>query len=73
MLAGYLAADFSKSGKIGTYGGLAFPGVTRFMDGLYAGIKYYNEKKGTNVELLGWNGSLGRSRPSSRHLRRRHW
>lgn len=55
MLAGYLAAGFTKSGKVGTYGGQQFPGVTRFMDGLYAGIKYHNEKKGTNVELLGWN------------------
>lgn len=58
MLAGYLAAGFSKSGKIATFGGLAFPGVTRFMDGLYAGIKYYNEKNGTSVTLLGWDGSL---------------
>lgn len=55
MLAGYLAAGFSKSGKIGTYGGQQFPGVTRFMDGLAAGIKYHNEKKGTSVELLGWD------------------
>jgi basic membrane protein A and related proteins len=58
MLAGYLAASFSKTKKIGTFGGLAFPGVTRFMDGLYAGIKYYNQQKGTTVELLGWDGSL---------------
>jgi basic membrane protein A len=56
MLAGYLAAGFSKTGKIGTYGGQPFAGVTRFMDGLYAGIKYHNEKKGTNVTLLGWDG-----------------
>ena len=57
MLAGYLAAGFSKSGKIGTYGGQQFPGVTRFMDGLAAGIKYHNQEKGTNVELLGWNAA----------------
>ena len=57
MLAGYLAGGFSKSGKVGTYGGQQFPGVTRFMDGLYAGVKYHNEKKGTNVELLGWNAA----------------
>jgi len=57
MLAGYLAAGYSKSGKIGTFGGLAFPGVTRFMDGLYAGIKYYNEKKSKSVTLLGWDGN----------------
>jgi len=25
------------------------------MDGLYAGIKYYNQEKGTSVELLGWD------------------
>ena len=56
MLAGYLAAGFSTTGKIGTYGGAQFPGVTRFMDGMYAGIKYYNEKHGTTVELLGWDG-----------------
>jgi basic membrane protein A len=56
MLAGYLAADWTKSGKIGTYGGLAFPGVTRFMDGLYAGIQWHNEHKKTTVTLIGWNG-----------------
>lgn len=56
-LAGYLAAGFSKTGKIGTYGGQQFPGVTRFMDGMYAGIKIYNERKGTDVQLLGWNAA----------------
>ena len=60
MLAGYLGAGWSKKGKLGTYGGLAFPGVTRFMDGLYAGIQYYNQQKNptTKVTLLGWDGSL---------------
>jgi basic membrane protein A len=56
-LAGYLAAGFSKSGIIGTYGGQQFPGVTRFMDGLYAGIKIHNEKKGSDVTLLGWDAA----------------
>jgi basic membrane protein A len=56
MLAGYLAAGWSKTGKIGTYGGQPFAGVTRFMDGLYAGIQYYNKQKGTTVTLLGWDG-----------------
>jgi basic membrane protein A and related proteins len=58
MLAGYLAAGWSKSGKVGTYGGLAFPGVTRFMDGLYAGVQYHNQQKGTSVAVIGWDGSL---------------
>jgi basic membrane protein A len=58
MLAGYLAAGFTKTGKVGTFGGLAFPGVTRFMDGFYAGVQYYNQQKGTSVEVIGWDGSL---------------
>ena len=58
MLAGYLAANWSKSGKVATYGGLAFPGVTRFMDGFYAGVQYHNQQKGTDVKVLGWDGSL---------------
>ncbi len=57
MLAGYLAAGFSKSGKVGTYGGQQFPGVTLFMDGLSAGIKYHNQEKGTDVKLLGWDSA----------------
>ncbi len=57
MLAGYLAAGFSTSGKIGTYGGQQFPGVTRFMDGMYAGIKYYNSKMNKTVTLLGWDAA----------------
>jgi len=59
MLAGYLAASFTKTGKIGTYAGQAFPGTTRFMDGLYAGIQYYNQQKkpATAVTLVGWDAS----------------
>lgn len=56
MLAGYLGASFTQTGKLGTYGGQQFPGVTRFMDGLYAGVGYYNEKKGTTYTVLGWDG-----------------
>jgi len=54
MLAGYLAAGMSKTGKVATFGGLPFPTVTIFMKGMEAGVKYYNEKHGTTVELLGW-------------------
>ena len=59
MLAGYLAASFTKTGKIGTYAGQAFPGTTRFMDGLYAGIQYFNQQKkpATPVILVGWDAS----------------
>jgi len=55
MLAGYLAAGMSKSGKIGTFGGINIPPVTIFMDGLAAGVNYYNKEKGTSVKLLGWD------------------
>ena len=56
-LAGYLASGFSQTKVIGTYGGQQFPGVTRFMDGIYAGAKIYNEKKGAAVKVLGWDAA----------------
>jgi basic membrane protein A len=55
FLAGYLAAGMSKTGKIGTYGGVLFPTVTIFMNGLSAGVRAYNQDNGTSVEVLGWN------------------
>jgi basic membrane protein A and related proteins len=54
-LAGYLAAGMSKSGKVGTYGGLNIPPVTVFMDGFVDGVAKYNEVKGKTVQVLGWN------------------
>lgn len=54
-LAGYLAAGMSKSGKVGTYGGLKIPPVTIFMDGFVDGVAHYNEVKSKNVQVLGWN------------------
>ena len=56
-LAGYLAAGFSQSKIIGTYGGEQYPGVTRFMDGYYAGVKIYNERKDAAAKLLGWDAA----------------
>ncbi|MEU5562418.1 MULTISPECIES: BMP family lipoprotein [Micromonospora] len=53
--AGYLAAGMSKSGKVGTYGGLPIPPVTIFMDGFVDGVAYYNQVKGKNVQALGWD------------------
>lgn len=55
FLAGYFAAANTKSGKVGTFGGMKIPTVTIFMDGFAQGVKYYNEKKGKSVQLLGWN------------------
>jgi basic membrane protein A len=56
-LAGYLAAGFSKSKIVGTYGGEQYSGVTRFMDGYYAGIRIYNKEKGAKAKLLGWDAA----------------
>ena len=58
-LAGYLAAGMTKTGKIGYYGGAKIPTVTIFGVGAQAGMEYYNEVHGTNVEMLGWDNETG--------------
>ncbi len=55
FMAGYLAAGMSQTGKVATFGGLAIPSVTSFMDGYWEGVQYYNQENGTNVEVLGWD------------------
>jgi basic membrane protein A len=55
FLAGYLAAGYSKSGKVATFGGLKIPPVTIFMDGFADGVAYYNKAKSKNVQVLGWD------------------
>jgi basic membrane protein A len=55
FLAGYLAAGMSKTGKVGTFGGLPIPTVTIFMDGFVRGVNYYNAQKGTAVTVLGYD------------------
>ena len=55
FLAGYLAAGTTKTGTVATFGGIKIPTVTIFMDGYADGVKYYNEKKGKDVKLLGWD------------------
>lgn len=53
--AGYLAAGMSQTGVLCTYGGGNFPTVSIFMDGFTRGAQYYNEVKGTDVSVLGWD------------------
>ncbi len=55
FLGGYLAAAYSKSGVVATYGGLKIPPVTIYMDGFQEGVNYYNQQKGKNVKVLGWD------------------
>ena len=45
----------SKSGVVGTFGGINIPPVTAFMDGFYYGVAHHNSEKGTDVQVLGWN------------------
>jgi basic membrane protein A and related proteins len=65
-LAGYLAAGYSKTGTVATYGGLKIPPVTIFMDGFVDGVAHYNQVKSKSVKVLGWdkatqNGSFANS------------
>lgn len=55
VLAGYLAAGASQTGKVGTFGGMPFPSVTIFMDGFADGVAHYNKVHGTSVQLFGWD------------------
>jgi len=55
FLAGYLAAGVTQTGVVATFGGIAYPTVTIFMDGFVKGVRYYNEINGTDVQTLGWD------------------
>ena len=54
-LAGYLAAGVSKTGVVGTFGGMNIPTVTIFMDGFAQGVEKYNTDNGTSVRVVGWD------------------
>ena len=55
FLGGYLAAAMSKTGKVGTFGGMNIPTVTIFMNGFVAGVRYYNQQNNAKVQPLGWD------------------
>ena len=56
FLAGYAAADYTKTGVVGTYGGQPYPTVTIFMDGFKQGAEYYAQEKGKDVTVVGFEG-----------------
>ncbi|GAB3756178.1 BMP family ABC transporter substrate-binding protein [Zhihengliuella somnathii] len=58
-LAGYAAAAYSKSGKVGTFGGGEIPTVTDFMKGFEQGVLKYNEDKGADVVVEGMDTFVG--------------
>jgi len=55
FLGGYLAAGMTKTGTVGTWGGLPIPPVTIYMDGFWEGVQYYNAQKGKDVKVIGWD------------------
>jgi len=55
FLGGYAAASYSKTGVVGTFGGMQIPTVTIFMDGFADGVAYYNKQKNKDVKVVGWN------------------
>ena len=55
FLAGYLAASVSRTGKVGTFGGIDIAVVRTYMNGFAAGVSYYNAMHNTNVQVLGWD------------------
>ncbi|HET6953636.1 MAG TPA: BMP family ABC transporter substrate-binding protein [Acidimicrobiales bacterium] len=57
FLAGYAAAGMSKTGTVGTYGGINIPTVNIFMKGFQLGVEQYNTDNGTAVKLVGWDNA----------------
>ncbi len=55
FLAGYIAADQTQTGTVGTFGGIPIPPVTDFMEGFAQGVAYYNADQGADVAVLGWD------------------
>lgn len=59
FMSGYLAAAYSTTKTIGTYGGVQIPPVTDFMDGYYYGAKAYEAETGEAVTVVGWDPMAG--------------
>ena len=55
VLAGYVAAAASKTGKVAAFGGINIPTVSIFMVAFESGVNLYNAEYGTSVEVLGWD------------------
>ena len=51
FIVGYIAACFSKSGKVGYVGGISSDVIDQFEFGYKAGVAYANSVKGTNVTV----------------------
>jgi basic membrane protein A len=52
FLAGYLAASYTKTGVVATYGGMNFGAVTDFMDGYAKGVAHYKNFELQNADVI---------------------
>ncbi|HEX5367639.1 MAG TPA: BMP family ABC transporter substrate-binding protein [Acidimicrobiales bacterium] len=59
FLAGYVAAATTRTGTVGTYGGVNLPTVNIFMKGFQLGIERYNADNDGDVRLIGWDNAAG--------------
>lgn len=55
FLGGYLAAAYSTSHVVGTFGAIQNGAITDFMTGYYNGAMAWAEDNDTPTEVLGWN------------------
>lgn len=55
FLAGYLAGAISKTGVVGTYGGVSFAPVRNSMDGFVMGVQLYEQESHRPITILGWD------------------
>ncbi len=61
FLGGYLAAGYSKTHVVATFGGIQLPTVTIYMDGFWDGVQYYNKMHPSAPN--DHRSSVGTSRP----------
>ena len=55
LLAGYLAAGVTQTGKVAAFGGMNIPPVADFFIGFAQGVDLYNTAHDTSVEFMGWS------------------
>ena len=71
FLAGYLAADYTKTGVVGTYGGQPYPTVTIFMDGFSRAPSTTTRRRARTSRSSAGTARTARSPVASRPTRRR--
>ncbi len=60
FVAGYLAAGISRTGIVGSFGGVRVPEVVRMLQGFAAGVAKLNADRELAIALLGWNPATER-------------